>query len=380
MIVNFKPGTDPAGSKVQAVVAKAERYGLKPEIKAEEGTHATAVLVWLKDDSHRAAEYHESLFETMDGVSHVERVSPSQVSAAMNGGGERHQIRIGPDFIGANHPCLAVLGPCSVDNTIGQGIEAIVGAGFRHCRLGIRKPRSRALAFRGFGTKAMRESFFVCRANGVESIWLEVVESVDIDEVRRFRDQARFNGTMVLWVGARNGGNYRLLEALGQQHEFVVMLKNGLYMTNVEQLMEMAEWVLYGPMWWQWETGQLDVARSAPSGNNNIIFCVRGLAKDDRERYARYRFRPNLEWITELHERSWAPVCYDPMHISGELPLVWKYLKEGLEFKPDVVLLESHPDPKLALSDRDQAIPTSQLPELTEIMAAHNAHHYQRPV
>jgi hypothetical protein len=160
------------------------------------------------------------------------------------------------------------------------------------------------------------------------------------------------------------------LEKLGQQLDFVVMLKHGLGMTRVDEVMDLAGFVLYGPMYWDTD-GNLDKVKSAPSGNNKLIFCVRGLQKVDQ--HDPHRFHPNFSWIRELHDRSWVPVCLDPSHMAGRTDLVLEDLKNGLRYRPDVVMVESHFKPEEALCDKDQAISPDQIEQLTSIIEEHNS-------
>ncbi len=369
MIVHMSPAILKDHLHVDEIIKKAKRYGLNPEIHTEEGSRFMAVEIYLKDGHTAASSLPEYLFENMAGVEKVVRASPSKVSAAMNGDKEHHVIKIGKAKIGPGNPCLLVSGPCAIDKHMPKTIEMLSKAGIKHVRGGWRKPRSRAEAFRGFGSNGLKDFLLVSQSNGVESVWTEVVESPDIDIVRKLRDQTHFEGDIVLWVGARNVGNYRLLEKLGEQLDFIVMLKHGLNMTRVDEIMDLAGFVLYGPMCWDKE-GNLDKFRSAPAGNNKLIFCVRGLQKVDQ--HDPHRFYPNHSWIRELHERSWAPVCLDPSHMAGRTDLVFEDLACGLRYQPDVVLVESHANPDEALCDKDQAIPPDRIDELVSLVKNHN--------
>ncbi|MDD2806912.1 MAG: hypothetical protein PHW95_00090 [Patescibacteria group bacterium] len=372
MIVHMKSGVTADGDRVKAVVAKATRYGLVPEIHAEPGTHFTPVEIYLKDGKTQASSLPEYIFGNMEGVDQVVRVSPAKVSAVMNGDRERHRIPIGNCYIGGDEPTLLVAGPCMIDRYSRRTLEVLAAAGIKHVRGGFLKPRSRAEACRGFGHQALSDFMLVARQSGIESVWTEVIEGADINDVRRARDAAKFDGTVVLWVGARNCGNFRLLEELGIQKEFPVMLKHGLHMTRVEELFDTAAFVLYGPMKWN-DDGSLDKRPSAKAGNSKLIFCVRGLQKVDP--YDPHRFRPNFGWIDELRDRSWAPVCLDPSHMAGRWDLVFRDLTEGLTHNPDVVLVESHIDPCQSLCDQEQAIPAERIDEIIDRVDEHNAQH-----
>lgn len=368
MIVHMISGIAPDDARVQAVCAQAERYGLTAEVNVSQGTNFQVVEVRLKDAAERCSSTPEYPFETMDGVDRVVRVSPSLVSIARNGGRDPHHIKIGGTKIGQGLPVLPVVGPCTIDSHVGSLIAELARNGIRHVRGGFVKPRSRAESFRGLGSEGLRLLLEAARDCGIESVWTEVIDTSHIDDVRRERDLTGFDGSIVLWVGARTG-NQVLLEKLGRQRDFAVMLKNGLRMRSIDELAELASFVLHGPMWWN-EDGTLNRARSIVSGNHNLILCVRGLEKTDP--HERYRFYLNATWITALHERTWAPVCFDPSHIAGKLENVRPVLATGLAAKPDIILLEAHDNPSLALCDGEQAVPMDQLPEILDMIEQHN--------
>jgi 3-deoxy-7-phosphoheptulonate synthase len=369
MIIHMIPGTSPNDKSVQAICAKAARYGIIAEVKTMQGTHHQTAEVHLKDG---AAVLCSSLptypFETMPGVDRVVRVSPSLISLAMNGVHEPHLVQIGKSLVGAGQPCLPVLGPCAIDKRIGQLVERLVYQGVRHVRGGFVKPRSQAGSFRGFGQVALGSLLAAAKQNGIESVWTEVMDSSNIDEVRRQRDATGYQGDIVLWVGARTS-NQILLERLGQQDEFQIMLKNNIRAQDTKEMFTAAEFILHGDMSWN-EDGTLNSDHSRAAGNHNLILCIRGLEKTDP--HSPLRFYPNYDWIDALHQRAWAPVCFDPSHIAGQRQYVAPVLAEGLKHNPDAVLIETHIDPEKALCDPDQAVPVDQLPEILAMIDEHN--------
>lgn len=372
MIVHFRPGIEQDGGEVRAVCERAEQQGLKPGVAIQEGTAMNAVQVNLYDGEQvNCSSVPEHVFEHMDGVSQIVRVTPAQVSVASNGG-ERHTLNIGNTSIGAGEPTLAVIGPCTVDMHTARTVEALAEVGVKHIRGGCWKPRSRAASFRGYGEEGVRTLLQAARDHDMASVWTEVLESEHINVVRRVRDQVGYQGDVVLWVGARNIGNTSLLESLGRQSDFAVMLKNGIHMTDVGELFDQADFVVHGPMVWKGDGRTIDDVASRAQGNQNLILCVRGLKNHDKQ--DRHRFAPNFGWIEAIHKRAWTPVCLDPSHMAGELDLVFECLRNGLKVDPDVVLVESHIDPSVALCDAPQAVPISRVQDVLKMVEEHNAH------
>ena len=370
MIVHMDPEIQEGDPRIDAVADLAKLSGLIAEVHVEPGTTSKPIEIYLKDgEKVRASSVPEYSFENLPGVAQVVRVSLSRVSALKNGDSGGHVIRIGSDLIGPEHPCLLVAGQCADDIYTPQTIRALAQQGVKHVRTGFRKPRSSPDGFRGFGTMALERTFTAARDNGIESVWLEVIESSDIEEVLSWCAKCNYTGLVVLWVGARNLGNYRLLEALGKQKTCPVMLKHGLRMRSIDELLDRASFVLAGPMFWK-EDGSLDEERSLLAGNNRLLFCVRGLEKVDR--HDPHRFAPNFGWLDALASRSWANRVLDVSHMAGSVPLVFDCLGQGLPHNPDVVLLESHIKPTEALCDPSQAIPVDRISEIIQIVDAHN--------
>lgn len=375
MIVHPRRGLKESDPEFQQILDTARKHGLNPDVHRERGKNAWLIQIYIKDGECRASSVPDHVFASLDGVDSVQRVSVSRVSPLSNGKGP-HRVYIAPGLrVGANKPTLLVSGECTIDTHIYRVVEKLAELGIvdqRGCGF---KPRSSADSFRGPGLAGIKKFLEAAKANSLRSVWTEVIESCDVDAVLRLRDEVGFEGGIVLWVGARNIGNYRLLEALGaKKTEYTVMIKHGLHTRDIDQFMNVASFVLAGPMHWD-ENGVLDEESSRPSGNDRLILCVRGLEK--RDPHDRHRYYPNLSWIHELRQHSWAPVCLDPSHMAGRLDLVFQDLQRGLEYNPDVVMIESHVDPALALCDKDQAVPLDRMAEVVEAVRVHNEKHRQ---
>jgi 3-deoxy-7-phosphoheptulonate synthase len=369
MIILMHDNISEHDRRVKAVCAKAHSHGVVPEVSVETGTRYDVVQINLKDgESQRCHSLPDYPFR-MDGVKEVIRRTPAKVTLQSNGNNHPHHIQIGSDIIGNGLPCVSVWGQCTIDREVAKTVSALADLGQKHVRGGGIKPRSSAEGFRGFGSLGWRLLFEAARDNNMESVWTEVIESSDVDDVLRERDRTRFKGEVVLWIGARNTGCQKLLETLGTRDDVIVMMKNGLHETNVDQLFRRAEFVVCGPMFWD-EHGRFDEERSKSSGNERLILCARGLQHFDT--HNSLRFYPNYDWVTQIHERSWVPACFDPSHIAGDRKKVAMVLSDALRRSPDVVMIETHHNPSQALCDKDQAVLPSDIPELLEMIEQAN--------
>lgn len=343
MIVHMIPGISVNDRRVVVVKQQALACGLNPQDHVEQGGSQNVVLIYLKDGSRRAGTVPDHYFVNLGGVDKVVRVSKSIVSIAAEGNGVPRCLKIGKDLIGSGQPCLLVAGPCTITEDSYAVIEKLVKMGVRHIRGGGHKPRTRPGSFYGLGEQGYKILFDAARMNGVCSVWTEVMDISHIEEVCRQRDWARYEGQVILWVGARTE-NQALLRELGLRNEFIIMLKNGLFDSSVTQMMDDASWVVAGTMAFDLD-GKITDSGSEESGNQKVVFCVRGLEVKKFDEHSEYRFYPNPHWISALRQRTWAPICFDPCHICSNYTQIPDILRAGLRYGPDVVLLEAGPSP-----------------------------------
>lgn len=366
MVVHMIPGIHVNDSRVKWVKLRAKYYGLKAEAHTEKGGTENIVLVYLKDDVRKSGEVPEFVFETMEGVDKAVRVSRSSLSIVSDENGVGHEFRIGSATVGISNPILPVIGPCTVSSSTPAIIEFLAKQGVKHVRGGAVKPRTRSGNFYGLGERGYEILLRAARDNGIESVWTEVMDTSNIDQVCRQRDAVKYEGQIVLWVGARTG-NQVLLRELGRRKEFVVMLKHGLDCASSADLIDAAGWVVQGPM------DFTDAGEIAPgnigSGNQKIILCVRGLNAKKMDEHCPYRFYPNYDWIEALKDRTWAPVCFDPSHIAGQSRYVRHILSEGLDHEPDIVLIEAGLSPV----DKEQALPLEEVHQVLTMINNHSA-------
>ena len=157
---------------------------------------------------------------------------------------------------------------------------------------------------------------------------------MDVQDVAAYAD--------ILQIGARTMDTFRLLEAVAETGK-PVLLKRGFHATIKEWLLA-AEYILN-------------------RGNPNVILCERGIRSFDSE------FTRNVLDLTAIQivkKESHLPVFADPSHGTGERDFVVPMSMAAIAAGADGLLIESHPDPAVALSDGPQSLPTAELPELAE--------------
>ncbi len=142
----------------------------------------------------------------------------------------------------------------------------------------------------------------------------------------------------IIQIGSRNMQHFPLLWAVGELDK-PVLLKRGFMSTLHEWLMA-AEHI-------------------ASRGNQKIILCERGIRGFD----SATRNVLDASAIALVKQTTPFPVIADPSHATGRSDLVLPAARASIAAGADGLLVEFHPDPQAALSDGDQSLPLTMLPE-----------------
>ena len=200
-------------------------------------------------------------------------------------------------------------------------------------RGGAYKPRTSPYAFQGLGTRGIE---YMCEAR--EKYNLPIVsELMDADQIEEFE-----NNVDLIQIGARNMQNFTLLKKIGQRTTKPVLLKRGMSATIEEWLMS-AEYIM-------------------ANGNKNVILCERGVRSF--EKYTRNMM--DLAVVPIIKQRSHLPIVIDPSHATGDWRLVESVSLAAIAAGADGLIIETHNDPKHAMSDGAQCLYPEQLKSLIE--------------
>ena len=97
-------------------------------------------------------------------------------------------------------------------------------------------------------------------------------------------------------------------------------------------------------------------------GNDQIVLCERGI----RTFETATRNTLDTNAIALIKETSPYPVLGDPSHATGRADLVLPAARSALVAGADGLIVEFHPKPEEALSDKDQALPLNSLGYFTD--------------
>jgi 3-deoxy-7-phosphoheptulonate synthase len=283
----------------------------------------------------------------MPGVEKVVRVSSKYRQIGRHGGQlEEHGFEYnGIEF---NQNSLHIFtGPCAVDTpehveTMFRNMQRV---GLVTARMGAYKPRTSPYDFQGHGKRCLPWVFELAGKYGIKVIAMEVLRAVHIEEIiNALEDAGRPTGVM-LQVGTRNAQNFELLKAVGSQQEFPVLYKRGMGL-SIEESLNACEYI-------------------ASEGNRDIIFCLRGIKTrmgDPHRNLVDFSHIPVLKRLTRL------PVCIDPTHSVGckdrapdSILDIFHATAQGVIAGANMILVEFHPRPELALCDGPQALTMNEL-------------------
>ena len=125
--------------------------------------------------------------------------------------------------------------------------------------------------------------------------------------------------------------NFRLLKAVGQSM-VPVLLKRGIAST-IEEWLDAAEYIM-------------------KEGNYNVILCERGI----RTFETATRNTLDISSIAVVKEKSSLPIIVDPSHAAGKRTYIKSLSLAAIAAGADGLIIEVHPNPKVAMSDSAQQL------------------------
>ena len=175
---------------------------------------------------------------SMDGVREVKLVQEPFKLASREGQENDSIIDLGNGVkIGGNEVPVIMAGPCSVEEDI-EGLlkvaHAIKATGAQVLRGGAFKPRTSPYDFQGLEETGLQYLAEARKETGLLVV-TEVMDSQDVELVAKYAD--------IIQVGARNMQNFKLLKALGDIPN-PILLKRGPSATIREFLLA-AEHIMY---------------------------------------------------------------------------------------------------------------------------------------
>lgn len=248
-------------------------------------------------------------------------------------------IDLGTVALGGKTDHTAVItGPCSVESEeqIEQAAQLCVELGVKVLRAGAYKPRTSPYTFQGLGLEGLKLLDKMRSKYGLKII-TEVRDSTHVDEVIEYSD--------IVQIGAKAMYDQGILRKCGKSNK-AVLIKRG-FGSTLQEFVQAAEFVL-------------------SSGNPDVMLCERGI----RTFETKTRFTLDLCGVAWLKQYTNLPVILDPSHAIGYAYGVADLSRACIAMGIDGLLIETHPNPKVAKSDADQQLNFEQFRELYKSMDA----------
>src|SRR5687768_1097013 len=243
-------------------------------------------------------------------------------------------------------------GLCAVDSpeSVEKMMKALQENGQVCTRMGAYKPRTSPYSFQGHGKNCLPFVFELAGKYGIKVIAMEITHESHIDEIREALNKTGDPTGVMLQIGTRNTQNFELLKSVGRQQEFPVLLKRGFGITLDESL-HAAEYL-------------------ASEGNQKVIFALRGMKTnigDPHRNMVDFAHIPVVKRLTRM------PVCIDPSHSVGsrarssdKILDIMHITAQGVIAGANMILVDFHPNPSVALVDGPQALRLEELPMFLE--------------
>lgn len=240
-----------------------------------------------------------------------------------------------------------IAGLNAVDNeaNVVQTCKVLQKHGLKCARMGAFKPRTSPYSFQGHGDKCLEYVFAAAATYDIKIIAMEITHESQIEKVYDILYRQNNPTKILIQIGTRNAQNFELLQAVGRQKIFPVLYKRG-YGITLEESIAACEYI-------------------AAAGNDNIIFCLRGMKSQfagTHRNFVDVAHVPMLKRLTKM------PVCVDPSHAVGNMqrdlngiPDLFHVAAQAVIAGANMLLVDVHPEPAAALVDPKQAIALDDL-------------------
>lgn len=232
-----------------------------------------------------------------------------------------------------------VAGPCSAESEeqVMETAKGLKEIGINVFRAGIWKPRTHPGCFEGIGVEGLSWLQKVQKEYGLK-VATEVAGEKHVAECLR-------HGVDMVWLGARTTANPFLVQEIADAlkgTDIPVLVKNPV---NAD----LDLWI-----------GALE--RLNRAGVKKLGVIHRGFSTFDK---IKYRNDPQWQVAIELRSRyPELPFFVDPSHLGGSKDYILEISQRSLDLGFEGLMIESHCNPSVALSDAKQQLTPSELSDL----------------
>ena len=237
-------------------------------------------------------------------------------------------------------PCV-IAGPCSAETeeqvmTTAAQLKKI---GINVYRAGIWKPRTHPGSFEGVGAQGLKWMQRAKRELGLK-IATEVASEKHVFDCLKY-------GVDLVWIGARTTANPFLVQEIAEalaDTDIPVLVKNPVNP-------DLDLWI-----------GALE--RLNRAGIRKIGVIHRGFSTSEK---IKYRNDPLWQYVVELRSLCpQLPFFCDPSHLAGSREYITEISQRAMDLGLEGLMVESHCDPSVALSDAKQQLTPAALADMLE--------------
>lgn len=245
---------------------------------------------------------------------------------------------------------IIIAGPCCAESyeqlyTVAEGLSTYFNGNKFYMRMGVWKPRTRPNSFEGYGLEALKWAEELKKHFNV-SIVTEVATSKHIEDCLK-------HGIDEFWVGARSSSSPFVVQEIADALKGV----------------EMRVWVK-NPLSPDLSLWLGAIERLEESGKLKVGAIHRGFSL-----YNSYPYRNMPLWEVPIKLKCnypHIPILCDPSHIAGNTELIPSLCQTAMDLEMDGLMVEVHPQPKVALSDSVQQLTINEFKLLLQQLVLRN--------
>lgn len=244
---------------------------------------------------------------------------------------------------------IIIVGPCAAESReiIIKSLKSAKSRPVDFVRISLWKPRTKP-GFDGLkeeGIPLLTEAAKMGINPATEVILPEHAEKVS-ESVLKVSKTAK----VLIWIGARNQNHYiqqEIARVASQDKRIFLMVKNQPWVSQEH-----------------WE-GIIEHVLSGGISPKNLLVCHRGFIPNGHNPEG-YRNVPDFAMAMQVRQKTGLPMIFDPSHTGGSVPNVLKITKQAAPYQFDGLIVEVHPNPKIALTDAKQQLTWKQFDMLLE--------------
>lgn len=248
---------------------------------------------------------------------------------------ETRRVDIADICIGGDEPnTLMIAGPCAVESEeqMDATCRMLVSLGLKTVRAGSFKPRTSPYTFRGLGDDALRILAAMREKYGLKV----VTEARDASNMERVIECAD-----VVQIGTKSMFDNALLAECGRCGKPVILKR--AFGATLREFANCADFIM-------------------SKGNDRVILCERGIRSFETDT----RFTLDLCGVAWLKRHTNLPVIVDPSHAMGAAYGVPDLARAAVAMGIDGIMIETHPNPRVALSDAAQQLDFDTFRRMTD--------------